>query len=141
MQFFLLQVFFSILKNYCRLEKKSYYPFIYVVCNCLFKGTWSSSRMVDIQLFFFLDWLLFKDLKTFVVGWHVLERNSNIKERWLLTINNKWMLQQMKRKVKWNKQLSSILLLLIVTHQLIFILESKFVVMDDMFHMIRFKRM
>jgi hypothetical protein len=43
--------------------------------------------------------------------------------------------------VKWNKQLSSILLLLIVTHQLIFILESKFVVMDDMFHMIRFKRM
>ncbi len=46
----------------------------------------------------------------------------------------------MKRKLKWNKELSSILLLLKVDHNPTPILESKFVVMDDTFHMIRFKR-
>jgi hypothetical protein len=46
----------------------------------------------------------------------------------------------MKRKFKWNKELSSILLLLKVNFNPIPILESKFVVMDDTFHMIGFKR-
>jgi hypothetical protein len=46
----------------------------------------------------------------------------------------------MKRKLKWNKELSSILLLLKVNLNPTPILESKFVVMDDAFHMIGFKR-
>jgi hypothetical protein len=46
----------------------------------------------------------------------------------------------MKRKLKPNKELSSILLLLKVNFNPIPILESKFVVIDDMFHMIGFKR-
>jgi hypothetical protein len=35
----------------------------------------------EIQVFFFLDGLLFKDLSAFVVGWHVFGRNLNAKER------------------------------------------------------------
>jgi len=31
--------------------------------------------------FSFLDSLLFKDLSAFVVGWHILRRNLNAKER------------------------------------------------------------
>jgi hypothetical protein len=46
------------------------------------------------------------------------------------------MFQQMKKKLKWNKELSSIFLLLKVNPKTIPIFESKFVVMDDMFHMI-----
>jgi hypothetical protein len=45
----------------------------------------------------------------------------------------------MKRKLKWNKESSSILLLLKINLNPIPILESKFVVMDDTFHMIGFK--
>jgi hypothetical protein len=50
------------------------------------------------------------------------------------------MLYQMKRKLKWNKELSFILLLLKVNLNPTPIFESKFVVMDDTFHMIGFKR-
>jgi hypothetical protein len=46
----------------------------------------------------------------------------------------------MKKKLKWNKELSSILLLLKVNLNPTPILESKIVVMDDTFHMIGFKR-
>ncbi len=46
----------------------------------------------------------------------------------------------MKKKVKRNNELSSILLLLKVNLNPTPILEIKFVVMDDMLHMIRFKR-
>jgi hypothetical protein len=45
----------------------------------------------------------------------------------------------MRRKLKWNKELSSIFLLLKVNPKPTAIIESKFVVMDDMFHMIGFK--
>jgi len=79
------------------LEKISYYPFLNVVCNCLFKGAWSSSIAVAIAIVgeiqkIILDWLLFKDLNVFVVGWHVPKRNLNAKQMWLLIINNKWIL-------------------------------------------------
>ncbi len=50
------------------------------------------------------------------------------------------MLQQMKRKLKWNKKLSSTLLLLKVNLNPTPNLESKFVVIDYTFHMIGFKR-
>jgi len=46
----------------------------------------------------------------------------------------------MKRKLKWNKELSFIFLLLKVSFNPIPIIESKFVVMDATFHMIGFKR-
>jgi hypothetical protein len=46
----------------------------------------------------------------------------------------------MKRKLKWNKNLSSILLVLKANYNPTPILESKFIVMDDTFHMIGFKR-
>ncbi len=46
----------------------------------------------------------------------------------------------MKRKLKWNKKLSSILLFLKVNLNPTPILESKFVVMDDTFHMIGFEK-
>ncbi len=46
----------------------------------------------------------------------------------------------MRRKSKWNKKLSFILLLLKVNPKPIPILESKIVVMDDTFDMIGFKR-
>ncbi len=50
------------------------------------------------------------------------------------------MLQKMKRKLKWNKELSFILLLLKVNLNPTPILESKFVMMNDTFHMTGFKR-
>jgi hypothetical protein len=46
----------------------------------------------------------------------------------------------LKKKLKWNKELSSILMLLKVNLNPTPILENKFVVIDDTFHMIGFKR-
>ncbi len=59
----MFQVVVFVLKNYIKLEKKNYYPFLYVVCNYLFKGAWSSWALVaivivgEIQAFVFIFWI------------------------------------------------------------------------------------
>jgi hypothetical protein len=46
----LFQEVVFVLKSYSKFEKISYYPFLYVVCNHLFKGAWSSWAMVAIVI-------------------------------------------------------------------------------------------
>ncbi len=67
---------------------------------------------------------------------------NKLKHQGKMTVNNQQQVNVVAKEeeIEVKQKLSSILLFLKVNHKPIPIFESKFVVMDDTFHMIRFKK-